>query len=36
LFHVKQIAFERECHSNVRVLRTVIEHSNGAAIFGLK
>jgi hypothetical protein len=36
LFHVKQIAFERECHSNVRVVRTVIEHSNGAAIFGLK
>ena len=36
LFHVKQIAFERECHSNARVVRTVIEHSNGAAIFALK
>jgi len=30
LFHVKQIVFERECHSNARVVRTVIEYSNGS------
>jgi hypothetical protein len=30
LFHVKQIALERARHSNARVVRTVIKHSNAA------
>jgi hypothetical protein len=31
LFHVKRNGFEREWHSNARLVQTVIEHSNGAA-----
>jgi len=34
LFHVKQIAFERECHSNARAVRTVMADSNAAAHAG--
>jgi hypothetical protein len=33
LFHVKRNGFEREWHSNARLVRTVIEHSDGAALF---
>jgi hypothetical protein len=33
LFHVERNAFERERCSNARLVRTAIEHSNGAALF---